>query len=259
MKHSPLLQTALDAANKAAEVARRYYQSNLQIRIKDDRTPVTEADVECEQRIREIITGRFPAHGFLGEETGEDKLGAEYVWLVDPIDGTKSFVRQYPFFSTQIAVMKAGEIVAAVSSAPMFDELAWAQKGGGAWLNGKPCRVSEIATLAGCSLSSGNLGSLARDGGWEAYGKLVATVDRVRGYGDFYHYHLLAAGKVDLVVESDVNILDIAALSLIVEEAGGRFTDLEGDPPGLETTSVLASNALLHEAAFRMLRDRGGA
>ena len=254
MKHSPLLKTALDAAAKAAEVARGYYQSNLEIQIKEDRTPVTAADVECEQRIREILTGRFPGHGFFGEETGQDKLDAEYLWLVDPIDGTKSFVRQQPFFSTQIALMKAGEIVLGVSSAPMFDELAYAEKGQGALLNGKRCRVSDVQTLDGCSLSTGNLGSLARGGKWQAFGTLVASVDRVRGYGDFYHYHLLASGRIDLVIESDVNILDIAALSLIVEEAGGRFTDLAGAPVGLETSSVLASNGLLHADASGLLQ-----
>lgn len=254
VKPSPLLQTALDAAAQAADIARRYYQGDLEVEIKEDRTPVTAADVECEQRIKKTVSKRFPAHGFFGEETGQDKLDAEYLWLVDPIDGTKSFVRQQPFFSTQIAVMKAGEIIVGVSSAPIFDELACAEKGQGAWLNGKRCRVSEVQTLAGSSLSSGNLGSLARDDQWQAYGRLVATVDRVRGYGDFYHYHLLASGRIDLVVESDVNILDIAALSLIVEEAGGRFTDLRGAGVGLETSSVLASNAVLHAEASRMLQ-----
>ena len=253
MKHSPHLQAALDAAAKAADIARGYFKSNLDVQVKEDHTPVTAADVECEQRIREMLTGRFPGHGFFGEETGQDKVDAEYLWLVDPIDGTKSFVREQPFFSTQIALMKAGEIIVGVSSAPMFDEVAFAEKGKGAWLNEKRCRVSDVGDLGKGSLSTGNLTRLARSDGWGDFGRLVAAVDRVRGYGDFYHYHLLASGRIDVVIESDVNILDIAALSLIVEEAGGRFADLEGAGVGLDTTSVLASNGLLHEAVSGML------
>ena len=111
---------------------------------KEDRTPVTQADVECEQAIREIILGEFPEHGFFGEETGRTQADAEFLWLVDPIDGTKGFVRQYPFFSTQIALLHEGKIVLGVSSGTMLDELAWAEAGRGAWLNGRPLAVSRI-------------------------------------------------------------------------------------------------------------------
>ena len=133
-----------------------------------------------------------------------------------------------------------------VSSAPLYGELAFAERGAGACLNGRPLRVSDVATLEAAALSSGNLRSLARSAGWARYGEVVARVNRIRGYGDFLHYHLLAAGKIDAVVESDVNILDIAALVVIVEEAGGRFTALDGAPVGLATTSVLAANPALH-------------
>jgi histidinol-phosphatase len=210
-------------------------------------TPVTQADVECEEKIREIILKEFPGHGFFGEETGQTRSNAEYLWLVDPIDGTKGFIRQYPFFSTQIALMHQGDLVLGVSNGVMLDELAWAEHGTGAWLNGESLRISNIDTLERASVSTGNLKTLAGSAGWQALGEVVRTVDRIRGYGDFYHYHLLAAGKIDAVIESDVNILDIAALSVIITEAGGVFTDLNGNPPGLETRSVLAANPALHE------------
>ena len=247
------LTVARDAARAAAEISLRYYRGNFTVTTKADRTPVTQADVECEQEIRRIILGAFPAHGFYGEETGRTQADAEYLWLVDPIDGTKAFVRQYPFFSTQIALMHGGELILGVSSGTMFDEIAWAERGKGAWLNGKPLRVSEIDDPDRAAISLGNLKSLAASTGWSALGGVVARADRIRGYGDFYHYHLLAAGKIDAVIESDVNILDIAALSVIVEEAGGRFTDLNGKRPQLGTRSVLAANSGLHAICLRQL------
>ena len=253
MTHSPELQAALDAAEAAARIARSLYQRNLAVRVKEDKSPVTEADVQCELAIREILQSRFPGYGFYGEETGSEGLDAEYLWLVDPIDGTKAFVREYPMFSTQIALMRRGELVLGVSSAPVYGEVAHAQIGRGAFLNGAPLKVSAVDTLEAAALSVGNLKSLARGPKWARYGTIVSRLSRIRGYGDFLHYHLLAAGKIDAVIESDVNILDIAALVVIVREAGGVFTDLDGGSIGLDTTSVLAANPALHRVLLRAL------
>lgn len=251
--NSPFLSTALEAARAAADVIRHYYQRNLQVIIKADKSPVTEADVETEKVIHGVISSHFPSHGFYGEETGQSAMDAEYLWLVDPIDGTKAFVREYPMFSTQIALMHRGKLIVGVSSAPVYGELAWAEIGKGAWLNDKPLKVSEIDSIEGGAISAGNLKTLASGPRWDRYGKLVARAHRIRGYGDFLHYHLLAAGKIEVVIESDVNILDIAACSVIVEAAGGKFTDLEGKPLTLDTTSVLASNTKLHSTVLGAL------
>jgi histidinol-phosphatase len=250
---SPFLDTALDAARAAAEVIRHYYQRNLEVVIKADKSPVTQADVETEKVIRKVIGERFPSHGFYGEETGQSAIDAEYLWLVDPIDGTKAFVREYPLFSTQIALMHRGRLILGVSSAPVYGELAWGEIGKGAYLNDKPIKVSELDTIEASAISAGNLKSLASSERWSRFGKLVARAHRIRGYGDFLHYHLLAAGKIDVVIESDVNILDIAAVSVIVEAAGGKFTDLQGGPLTLDTTTVLASNGRLHSAVLDAL------
>jgi histidinol-phosphatase len=250
MPHSPYLATALDAAHAAADVVRHYYQSNLAITIKADKSPVTEADVETEKTIRAIIAAKYPDHGFYGEETGSSHLDAEYVWIVDPIDGTKAFVREYPMFSTQIALMHRGRLIVGVSSAPAYGELAFGEIGVGAWLNDAPIRVSEIATIEDAALSTGNLKTLATGPRWPAFGRLVGRLNRIRGYGDFLHYHLLASGRIDAVVESDVNILDVGACAVIVEAAGGRFTDIDGQPLGLSSGSVLATNGRLHEAVL---------
>jgi histidinol-phosphatase len=250
MTHSPHLATALDAAHAAADVVRHYYQSNLAITIKADKSPVTEADVETEKTIRSIIAAKYPDHGFYGEETGSSHLDAEYVWIVDPIDGTKAFVREYPMFSTQIALMHRGRLIVGVSSAPAYGELAYGEIGVGAWLNDAPIRVSAIASIEDAALSTGNLKTLATGPKWPAFGRLVGRLSRIRGYGDFLHYHLLASGKIDAVVESDVNILDVGACAVIVEAAGGRFTDIDGKPLGLASGSVLATNGRLHEAVL---------
>jgi histidinol-phosphatase len=253
MNPSPELEAALHAAEQAAAIARKLYRRNLEVRVKADKSPVTEADLACEIAIREILEARFPSYGFYGEETGSRGAEAESLWLVDPIDGTKAFVREYPMFSTQIALMRRGEIVLGVSSAPVYGEMAYAERGRGAYLNGARLRVSEIGAIETCALSAGNLKSLASGAQWARYGQLVARVDRIRGYGDFLHYHLLAAGRIDAVIESDVNINDIAACVAIVSEAGGRFTQLGGEPIALESTSVLATNGRLHGPVLEAL------
>ena len=241
------LRAALAAAEAGARVIRECYQKNMAVTIKADKSPVTEADVRTERAIRAVLAEHFPGYGFYGEETGREIRDGAPTWLVDPIDGTKAFVREYPMFSTQIALWRDGALVLGVSSAPLYGELAYAERGRGAVLNGRRVNVSEVATLEQAAVSAGNLKTLAQSDCWANYGRLVSHVSRIRGYGDFLHYHLLAAGKIDAVVESDVNILDIAALVTIVEEAGGRFTALDGSPVGLDTTTVLASNTRLHE------------
>ena len=253
MARSEFLTTALEAATVAADVVKRYYRRGVEVRLKPDESPVTVADVETERAIRSIISERFPTHGFYGEETGTAALDAEYLWLVDPIDGTKAFVREYAMFSTQIALMHRGCLIVGVSSAPAYGELAYAEIGVGAWLNEAPIRVSGVATLAATALSTGNLKTLASGPRWRALGALIPELHRIRGYGDFLHYHLLASGRIDAVIESDVNILDIAACAVIVEAAGGRFTDLHGRALSLETSSVLATNGLLHETVLAKL------
>ena len=184
------LKAALEAAEAAAQVIRGLYQRNLQVVTKADKSPVTEADVRAEEAIHEVLSRHFPSHGFFGEETGQHEMGAESVWLVDPIDGTKSFVRECPFFSTQIALLRGGRFVLGVSSAPAYGELAWAERGEGAWLGQQRIRVSSVATVDAAIVSSGNLKTLASSPRWARYGELVARVNRIRGYGDFVHYQI---------------------------------------------------------------------
>ena len=255
---SPQLQAALAAAEAANDIIRRAYRGNFAVEYKADASPVTEVDVAAEKAIRSVLSARFPDYGFYGEETGRDRADADELWLVDPIDGTKSFVRGYPMFSTQIALMKRGELVLGVSSAPCWDgalgEVVYAERGKGAWCDNQRLSVSTVDTFGKATLSTGNLARLANSEAWGRLGTLIPQLHRIRGYGDFLHYHLLASGRIDAIVESDVNILDIAALSVIVGEAGGRFTDLEGRPLGLATTSVCAATPALHPQLLAALR-----
>ena len=187
-------------------------------------------DEAAEAAVKAVLTSAFPTHGFYGEEGGKQNADAEYLWLVDPIDGTKAFVRGYPMFSTQIALMHKGELILGVSSAPCFlgdgsggvgiGETYYAEKGEGAFqLTAEgPVRlqVSAVDSISQATLSLGNLAKLAASPSWPKLGALIPQLHRIRGYADFLHYHLLATGRVDAVVETNVNILDIAALVLVI-------------------------------------------
>ncbi len=257
------LEHALQVAHAAADAAEpgiraRYRARDFSVEAKADATPVTEADREAEAAIKQVLRASFPRHAFLGEEEGRDGEG-DFLWLVDPIDGTKAFVRGYPFFSTQIALMHAGELVLGLSAAGEYGERAWATRGGGAFLgtnarDGRPIRASGATEFGPMTaVSTGNLKSMANtQARWNALAGLVGRVGRIRGYGDFLHYHLLARGAIDLVVESDLNILDIAALAVIVREAGGVFTALDGSAVGLDITNALAGTPALHAQALAL-------
>lgn len=247
------LAAAREAAQAAAEVLKHYWRRGVDVEIKSDDTPVTVADREAELAIRKVLQAALPEASIYGEEFGRDGDDHELLWMVDPLDGTKSFVRRTPFFSTQIALMHRGELVLGVSSAPIYGETMWASAGAGSWFEGERVRVAATSELAQASLSTGNIKSLTADARWNALGALIRDSNRIRGYGDFCHYHLLARGSLDLVLESDVNILDIAALAVIVREAGGVFTDLDGQPLTLESRSVLAGVPALHALALSRL------
>jgi histidinol-phosphatase len=243
------LATAREAAAAAREILLHYWRCGVDVEWKADASPVTVADREAETAIGEILLRRFPDHAIYGEEHGR-RGESDFLWLVDPLDGTKSFIRRTPFFSTQIALMHKGELVLGVSCAPVADETCWASAGAGAFADGERIRVAGTDTWAQASVSTGNIRTLSQGQGWQALAGIIGEVSRIRGYGDFCHYHLLARGGLDLVIESDVNILDIAALAVIVREAGGVFTDLSGAPLTLDTRSVLAGTPAMHALAL---------
>ncbi len=240
------LAVARDAAAAASRLSMQHFQRrDLQVERKGDDSPVTVADRDCEREIRRLLLEAFPDHALYGEEFGREGQ-SRFLWLIDPIDGTRSFIRGLPFWSVQIALMVDDELVLGVSAAPAFDETAWAVRDQGAWINGQRVHASAAYELEAADVSFGNLRTVAGQRGWSVVGEIVSRAARSRGYGDFYSYHRLADGSQDVVIESDVNILDIAALSVICTEAGALMTDLEGRPIDLDTRSVLAAAAPLH-------------
>ncbi len=253
MQREKALSAARQAAQAAAEVITHYWHHGIEVEIKEDGTPVTVADREAEKVIGHILRDALPEASIYGEEFGLHGARDGLMWLVDPLDGTKSFMRRSPFFSTQIALMDAGELVLGVSSAPLYGETMWACANGGAWFEDDQIQVAQTSDIAQASISIGNVKTLAGNAHWATLGALIRDANRTRGYGDFCHYHLLARGSLDLVLESDVTILDVAALAVIVREAGGVLTELDGQALTLESCSVLAGTPAIHAEVLRRL------
>jgi len=248
----PTVVAALEAARAAGEIAMKYYRSAFEVIIKADQTPVTQADREAEQAIRGILARATPGAGFLGEEFGEEG-STSYRWIIDPIDGTKNFVRHIPIWAVLIALEEDGQVTTGVVHNPVTGELFWARKGEGAWANGERLRVSTCAALKDAMLLHSSLNLLKKIGYWDGFVRLVDATSRQRGFGDYYGYCLVAAGKGEIYAEADLKPWDAAPMKILIEEAGGRLTDFEGKPD-IYSGSVLASNGLLHDEALRLLR-----
>jgi histidinol-phosphatase len=236
----------------------RFLASDLRVEAKPDLTPVTDADRAAEELIRSQLRRSRPRDAVVGEEFDPTGHGSRQ-WVVDPIDGTKNFVRGVPVWATLIALLDGGEAVLGVVSAPALNRRWWAATGHGAWTGrslsqARRLQVSAVETLTDSSLSYSELPEWQRTGRAAGFEKLVATVWRTRAYGDFWSYMLLAEGGVDIATEPRLEVYDMAALVPVVTEAGGRFTGLDG-VPGCRSGSALATNGLLHEAVLAVIGD----
>ena len=245
------LEVAIAAARAGGEVALRYFRTPLEVERKADRSPVTVADRETERRVVEVLRASFPDFGILGEESGETG-GQGARWIVDPIDGTKSFIRGIPFFATLVALEEDGEITTGAIYAPAIDDLIYARKGEGAFDRGGRIRVSAVDRLSHAMLVFGGPGALRKAGYWPAYERLIERSSRQRGYGDYFGYTFIARGQAEAMVDVKLQPWDLAAIKIVVEEAGGRFTDFEGRPT-IYTGSAIASNGLVHEEVRRTI------
>ena len=252
---SQFLKVALEAAKNAEEIITAYYTGDMKVEMKEDETPVTLADRGAEKVIRETIKQAFPDHGFLGEEYGIEEADSPYVWIIDPIDATKNYIRKIPIFGTQLALTKGEELILGVSNAPLLNELLYAEADGGAFLNGEPIAVSSVPQPKDAMICHGGLKWFVEKGTFPGIYNLINDTGRSRGFGDFYMYHLVASGRVDAVVEAAISIWDIAAITVIVREAGGKVTDIQGQPITKDTESLAATNGVLHNTVLDYFKD----
>src|SRR3954451_18117095 len=244
---------AVEAAHKAGDLARTYYESTFEVEHKADSSPVTVADKSAEKLIREAVTAAFPNDGFLGEEFGDQPGSSGFRWVIDPIDGTKSFIRHVPIWATLIGLEYKGEQIGGVAYVPVMGMVYRALRGDGAYLNDRRIRVSDTPTLSESSLCYSSLGWFTKAGRQQTFLDLYARTKRQRGFGDFYGFVLVAEGAADLMVEHGVNPWDVSGLKAIVEEAGGAFTDWAGTPT-TERPDVLATNGKVHAETLALLR-----
>lgn len=254
--HRGLCQFALELLDETDAIVLRHLASGLTVKAKADSTLVTQADTEVETWIRERIADAFPDHGVLGEEFGGEAGQGGTRWIVDPIDGTHNLVRGIPVFGTLLAVEEEGELVAAAVSAPALGRRWHAVRGEGAvardHLGERPIRVSTIDRLAQAQLVTSGIGPLEQAGFGPALSRLTAQVWRDRGFGEFWGYMLVAEGAAEVMLEIGPTLWDLAAPSLIVQEAGGRLTDFAGAPSNAGP-QALATNGRLHDVIVAAL------
>ena len=247
-----LMEAATEAARRAGETALAYFGRGIPVDVKPDGSPVTDADRAAEEVARDWIAARFSADGILGEEHGALRGDAPRRWLIDPIDGTKSFVRGVPLWGSLVAVVEGDRVLAGAACFPALGERLAAAPGLGCWWNDVRCRVSSVADIGRATVLISDerfATGMAREDGWR---RLAAAAAVSRTWGDCYGYLLVATGRAEVMADPMVSAWDVAALVPIIEEAGGVFTDWEGQR-GYAGGSAIATNAALAEAARGLL------
>jgi len=247
-------------ADAAGAVQRRYFRTPVAVDTKADASPVTAADREAEAVMRELIGAAYPGHGILGEEHGRERLDAEFVWVLDPIDGTKSFITGRPLFGTLIALAHAGRPVLGVIDQSILAERWVGLAGEGTWWNGRPARTRACGSLADATLFCTSPKMFKAPAEAEGFAAVESAVRLPMYGGDCYAYGLLASGFADLVVEANMAPYDYMALVPVVEGAGGRITDWHGGPLGFESSgqTVAAGDGRVHAEALALLAPGAG-
>lgn len=247
-----LLSVAADAAYLAGRRTLAYFNTGVEVEIKADDTPVTRADKEAEALIRDIVGRRYPTHAILGEEGGETRGDPDHKWIIDPIDGTKSFIHGVPMYGVMVGVEVRGEPAVGAVYLPGTDELVSAATGLGVTHNGRPTKVSSVERLKdACLLTSSFQGCLERS---DAYERLMSATRISRGWGDVYGYVLVATGRAEIMLDPKMNPWDCAAIAPIVREAGGRFTTWAGEET-IWGADAVATNGLLYDEVIRVLKS----
>lgn len=254
-----LLHFALDAAWQAGRVTLAHFQTGLAAERKVDNTPVTVADRAAEQMLRRLITNRWPGHALIGEEFGHEghsDVGG-YTWIIDPIDGTKSFVSGVPLYAVLLALVRDGRPLLGVIHLPGLNEMVYAARGQGCYWNGRPARVSGVSSLADAVLLASDLDTFGRYGRDEAFRRLIGATYIQRTWGDAYGYALVATGRAEVMLDPAMAIWDCGPLQVILEEAGGTFTDWQGTPT-IFGGEAIATNGALFEQVMALVREASG-
>lgn len=248
-------EIALGAAKAAGQLALGYFDTNLAVEWKQDLTPVTVADRQAEELIRKRIQSSFPDDGFLGEEFGNTPGSSGFRWIIDPIDGTRNFVRGIPIWATLIGLEYKEEQILGVADVPAMNQTYRALRGYGAFRNDRRIYVSKVAEMAQATMFYSSLSWFIKAGRQDAFLELVKRVQRQRGFGDFYGFVLVAQGSGELMMEHGAHAWDLAAIKPIVEEAGGRFSNWDGQAD-IHRPDVLVSNGVLHEETLGILSSK---
>jgi len=247
-----LLDFANELAWQAGKITLRYFQTGVRPDLKADDSPVTVADRETEQFLRDAISARFPGHAVLGEEYGETGAGASHRWILDPIDGTRSFVRGMPLYGVMIGLEREGQPVLGVVNIPAMNELVAAAQGLGCRWNGRPCRVSQVGKLKESLLLASAVSGYDDLTNMAALQRLIAAAGTFRTWGDCYGYLMVATGRAEAMLDAVMSVWDAAALLPILQEAGGTFTDWQGTPT-IHAGAGIGTNGLVLEEVLRMI------
>jgi len=244
LKH--YLQVAKEAVLQAEKVIMPFYEGRIPYELKEDQSPVTEADKLAEKTIIEYISSRFPEHTFYGEESGQNSQESDFTWIIDPIDGTKNFIARIPLWGTLLALQYRDEIIVGVSNMPVMKEMLAAAKGMGAFLNETKVSVSKVDALENAMVSFGTPKYFKKKNLDSGLNHILENSRRQRSFGDLYPFHLLASGKLEIVIEAALKPYDIATFVCIIPEAGGTVTDMKGKKFSYELRTALATNGPFH-------------
>jgi len=245
-------EVAMEAAKQAGQLARKYFDADVSVEWKQDQTPVTVADREAEQLLQQMILDRFPNDGFLGEEFGDVPGSSGFRWVIDPIDGTRSFVRGVPLWATLVGLEYKGECIAGVAEIPVLGDMYHALRGNGAFRNEGKIHVSDVDTLEKSHLYYSSIAWFLGAGRENVFLELIKKTERQRGFGDFYGFVMVAQGSGELMVEYGCHAWDLCALMAIITEAGGKLTNWSNEPT-IHRPDVIASNGKVHEEALAVL------
>lgn len=238
-------------ASESSAIIKRYFRTNLVIDNKSDDSPVTVADKLAESKMRDIINKKFPSHGIIGEEFGDYNADAEFVWVLDPIDGTKSFISGALSFGTLIALLKNSEPILGVINHPVLNEFLVGDNNT-CLLNGREVKLRECPDLSGATLLTTDHLNIGKFQNQKKFDELIKSVKLYRNWGDCYGYYLLATGYADIMIDPIMNLWDSMALIPIINGAGGVITDFNGNDP-VKGNSIIASNKTLHNYVIQML------